>query len=123
MRESDPPGYRRVLADSGAHYSIFKIDGEHAMTALREMFPDGAANEMNFVLFSTSGVHGSYATIEDAMKDEPDDDGKWRVTFLIVQPRLVCMRYGNVRFGAEDVLFLKSLRATSRRVASKIGGA
>lgn len=36
--------------------------------ALRGMFPDAKADDMNFVLFSTSGVHGTYNTIEEAEK-------------------------------------------------------
>ncbi len=43
------------------HYSI---QGDLTLADLKGMFPDAKANEMNFVLFSTSGVHGSYATIE-----------------------------------------------------------
>lgn len=103
--------------DGAAHYSIFHTNHELAEDALRQMFPDGEANFMNFVLFSTSGVHGSYQTIEEAASDKENAD----VTFLIVQPRLVCLRYGNVTVTDKNVEYLKKLRASSLAVMSKIG--
>ena len=39
----------------GAHYNIWVISSG-GVEGLRKMFPDAKANEMNFVLFSTSGV-------------------------------------------------------------------
>jgi len=119
-----PEHYTKLRGDNyGAHYSIYRTAPALAEGALRKMFPDGEANEMNFVLFSTSGVHGSYMTIEDAhanvasaSEDEPTD-----VTFLIVQPRLVCLRYGNVTVTDENVEYLKKLRASSLAVVSTIG--
>lgn len=37
-----------------AHYSVMrKVLGVEGMDALRGMFPDAKANELNFVLFST----------------------------------------------------------------------
>lgn len=112
----------------GGHYSkpVKALSGV-GMEALRSMFPTGEANDMNFVLFSTSGVHGSYTTIEDH-EDKPmimDDDGEIlenKITFLIVQPRIVAMRYGNVSpKSPDDYEFLKRLRQTSWDVVSEIG--
>ena len=58
----------RLNPDS-VHYSVLRLSGgEGGMGALRAMFPNAVATEMNFVLFSTSGVHGSYELIEDAEK-------------------------------------------------------
>lgn len=89
------------------------------MQHLRDIFPDGQANEMNFMLFSTSGVHGSYCTIE---KVEKDPELRC-VTFLVVQPRIVRLSYGNCYpKTAEDFAFLKKLRASSREAMTKIGG-
>jgi hypothetical protein len=94
------------------------------MEALRQLFPDGEADEMNAVLFSTSGAHGTYLTIEDveqAMQDA-DYEGPHHVTFCVIQPRIVCMRYGNAEpRTAEDIEFLKKLRASSLRALSNIG--
>lgn len=98
-----------------AHYSVMKCV-VNEMTALREMFPDAKADNLNFVLFSTSGVHGTYMTIEDAEKEGTD------VTFVIVHPRLVSMRYGNVQPETpDDWTFLKTLRQSSWDVVKQIG--
>lgn len=85
---------------------------------MRELIPEGKADDLNFVLFSTSGVHGSYCSIEDA-EAEP----ALGVTFLIVQPRIVGVRYGNCEpRTTEDFAFLKALRASSREAVASIGG-
>lgn len=108
-----------------AHYSIFRLDdGAEGLEALRMMFPDGEANEMNFVLFSTSGVHGSYNTIEDAEAhlECEDEDSSGEVTFLIVHPRIVSLRYGNCTpQNKDDIEYLKQLRENSMKVIARIG--
>lgn len=103
---------------NGGHYSkpVPVLEGM-GMEALRTMFPDGEADALRFVLFSTSGVHGSYVTIEDS-----EATGLNEVTFVIVQPRVVAMRYGNVvPKSPEDYAYLKKLRQTSWDAVSKIG--
>lgn len=119
---------RQVLNKGCApYYSVFTTEGENGMAFLRELFPEGKADYMNFVLFSTSGVHGSYQTIEDAeaFLSAPtitDDTDNSRVTFLVVHPRIVCLKYGNCEpESAEDIEFLKSLRASSRDEMVKLG--
>lgn len=118
----------KARPDSG-HYSIMRkttdIDG---MDALRAMFPDAEANALNFVLFSTSGVHGTYNTIEEAERSlagEVDEDGDSlcdEVTFVIVHPRLVSMRYGVLNpKNQADIDYLKKLRASSHKAAAGIG--
>lgn len=108
-----------------AHYSIMKRNvGISGMVALRDMFPDAEANELNFVLFSTSGVHGTYNTIEKAESviNGEDNDGVTEVTFLIVHPRLVALRYGTCApRNMNDIEFLKTLRESSKEVVQSIG--
>ena len=78
------------------HYTLESLgDGDTSETAcsfdrLMEFFPSGA-DEMNWLFGSTSGVHGSYDTL-DSFWDA--GEGIW--TFVIVQPRRVTIRYGNV---------------------------
>lgn len=117
----------------GAHYNQFQIRG--GVPALRSFFPTGKADEMNFVLFSTSGVHGTYTTIEQIEEsltkygvnpsfdgdDWPDDYRGNELTVLIVQPRICCLRYGTVDVALEDIPFLKGLRASSAVEMVKIG--
>ena len=125
---ADSGPWRSVFKKSGAHYNIYscekRLDG---MDALREMFPRGA-NKLNVVLFSTSGVHGTYCTIEKAEQEwlsGVTEDGYIAlptVTFLIVHPRICCLRYGNCcPNSADDFAFLKRLRAESWAALAKIG--
>jgi len=113
------------------HYSVLKWEG--GVAALRDFFPGALADPMNFVLFSTSGVHGSYATIEDIEEslrkypdgppkgEEPNDWYGNKLTILIVQPRIVCMRYGTVEVELDDIQFLKDLRLSSQIAVNYIG--
>jgi hypothetical protein len=102
------------------YYSILKLEGD-GMEALRQMFPTATADYMNFVIFSTSGIHGHCGTIEEAEaelnSDIRDDDEEIEpsVTFLIVKPRIVTLQYGNCRpQDQDDIDFLKELRKTSK---------
>ena len=108
-----------ILQDSPdeQHYSIRHV--LYPITYLKKMFEHGP-DEMNFVLFSTSGVHGTYSTIEDEEKINSDE--RSGVTFLIVQPRLVALKYGNVIAETEeDIAFLKKLRKESLESVMTIG--
>lgn len=118
------------------HYDTKHLEG---MDDLRGMFADGKCNELNFVLFSTSGVHGSYTTIEeieasllkygenpaflndDNSYDVPEDYCGSELTALIVHPRLCVLRYGNVKVRLEDIPYLKRLRQSAWNVVQKIG--
>jgi hypothetical protein len=112
----------------GIHYSVMGVKhGVGGMTALRQIFPDAEADEMNVVLFSTSGIHGTYTSIEEAERVingilKPEDGYSSEVTFLIIHPRLVTLRYGicNPK-NQEDINYLKKLRVNSQAVLSKIG--
>lgn len=105
-----------------SEHPTFRCDDEDGMRLLRELFPDAThIDEMNLVMFSTSGVHGSYCTIEDAEADSPDERF---VTFLVVHPRQVRMRYGNcIPRTPEDIAYLKSLREASWAAMASIGRA
>jgi hypothetical protein len=120
----------------GNHYRVARLKGlsanENGTEALRATFPEGKADDRNFVLFSTSGMHGSYQTIEDVVnlpKDYVDkykeEGGVHDVTFLQVQISTehgVCLRYGNCQAETpEDIQYLKELRASSHRVMKAIG--
>jgi hypothetical protein len=109
--------------DDNPYYSVLALEGD-GMEALRQLFPEGEANELNAVLFSTSGVHGTYCLIEDVEEDMQREvrDGPRDVTFVVIQPRIVCMRYGNVEpRTADDIAFLKKLRGSSLRALATVG--
>lgn len=94
-------------------YEVVRLtDG---MDALRELFPDGEANDLNFVMFSTSGTHGSYSTIEEVAASLETDEPE-KLTVLVIQPRVVRMLYSSIEITADDVPFLLKLRESSKRV-------
>lgn len=98
------------------HYTNFSAK-HSTIEYLKKRFKDGP-DELNFVLFSTSGVHGTYNTIEDFENDVECN----HLTFLIVMPRVVSMVYGELNdLEKEDIPFLKKLREDSMKVISTIG--
>lgn len=123
--------FKSIHKADGGHYNIFAVKHYMEMEALRGIFVSGAADKYNQVLFSTSGIHGSFSTIEDVepwVGIEYDEDNPAHekysggVTFLIIQPRLVTLRFGvcNPK-NAEDIKFLKRLRQTSWEQFQEIG--
>jgi hypothetical protein len=105
--------------------TVIRLHG-NGMQALRELFPAGQANALNQVLFSTSGVHGSYDTIEDVECWQPDpeepDTPKPTLTFVVIHPRLLHLKYGQCSpQTADDFAFLRQLRASSGVALAKIG--
>lgn len=123
----------------GAHYNIWNIS-KGGVGGLRKIFGDPPkANEMNFALFSTSGVHGSYTTIEEIeesltkygpepefLKDEteasvPDDWTSSYLTVTVYHPRIIGVGYGNVEVTLEDIPFLQELRKSSWEAVQGIG--
>ena len=102
-------------------YNIFQYSPAEAMGMLKDLFPDARANEMNFCLFSASGIHGTYSTIEDA-EIEVSKGESAEITFLVIHPRVVALRYGNViAESQEDINFLRRLRASSLKAVRGIG--
>jgi hypothetical protein len=121
---------------SGGHYNIYAAKDGRGLDMLKRWFPDAKANEFNFVLFSTSGVHGTYTTIEQieigiakyginpdfGEEGWPDDYHGNELTFLLIQPRIVGMTYGTLAVCSQtDVDYLKTLRASSWEIVQQIG--
>jgi hypothetical protein len=140
FQPSEDDSRKSIFGKQGGHYNIYGTKPGMQMKLLREFFPDGEANEMNLVLFSTSGAHGTYITIEEVEEScqkygfdhetaEEDEDAAWPddrvgtdVTFLLIQPRIVSVTYGNVFVKSQaDIEFLKKLRASSWGWFQKIG--
>jgi hypothetical protein len=89
---------------------------------LHTMFPNGQVDEMNLILFSTSGTHGTPITIEDSEKEFNETGFAHTITFNIIKPRQVFMIYGDVLPTCqEDFDFLKDIRRKSSQIFSKIG--
>lgn len=104
------------------HYKIEAVKSDEGMGTLRSLFPEGKANELNFCFFSTSGVHGSYLTLEEIRKtsklEKSDEDFHEELTFLVLLPRMVSIVYGNcIPKTDSDFEFLKNLRESSKKAA------
>lgn len=135
FEQAEDINFKSVSGKRGGHYNNFYFKLGRAMAILREWFPDGEANEMNLVLFSTSGVHGTYTTIEEIemgltkygnnpsfdAEEWPEDYHGNELTVIILQPRLCTVRHGNATVTLADIPFLKKLRASSIAEFSKIG--
>jgi hypothetical protein len=118
--------WKSIHKQAGGHYNTFACKDHDGMTGLREFFPKGEADKFNQCLFSTSGIHGMYTTIEEVEAREVDEDTGETiflcVTFCIVQPRICTIRYGNcIPQTPEDFAFLKKLRQSSWDEFVKIG--
>lgn len=88
---------------------VERVPNDEGMGVLRKIFPEGVANALCFVLFSTSGIHGSYCTLEDLRAKRVDS-----VTFLVVKPRVLQLVYGNATPVMQgDMTFLMRLRESS----------
>lgn len=135
FERAEDENFKSVSGKTGGHYNNYGIKPGRGMAALRDFFPDGEANELNVCLFSTSGIHGTYTTIEEVeagLAKYGDDpmfpDGEWPedyhgndITVLIVQPRVCTLRHGNVEVTLADIPYLKKLRETSHKALLTIG--
>jgi hypothetical protein len=115
---------KSIFRKDGGHYNIFT---DINIEELKSIFPNGEANELNFVLFSTSGIHGTGSTIEEQVRrnslplDNEEYISQMTVDILIIHPRLVCIKFDTIDFTVEDVEYLKKLRDSSMKAIMKIG--
>jgi hypothetical protein len=110
------------------HYKVLKC--LYFIDDIKYLFPDGKANELNWLLCSTSGVHGTYTTLAEieAFYDNPEEVGlatwgeEWeekretyipKLTCLVIQPRIACIKYGEIVVPKEDISYIRELISSS----------
>ena len=111
---------------SHSHYSVCSLDD---IDDLKRIFPEGKCNTLNWFYLSTSGVHGSYTTLDDIEKgwdivkkegwDEEVDD--WPegycgrdITVGVLMPRMAKVIYGNIELETrDDIRWLRELLNSS----------
>lgn len=87
---------------------------------LKLIFPDGQADELNWCMLSTSGVHGTYTKLETIRayfsnpqgfveKQNGGEDFDPKVTVLVIKPREVSMLYGHIKVEEHDIEYLSNL--------------
>ena len=110
---------RAKECDHGAHYTIY---GFSSIDDLKRIFPEGKANDLNWFVASTSGVHGTYSTLDEIEKSihtpvseqKEDEYYPTELTCLIIMPRLVCLTYGCIEITKqEEIDYLRTLISSS----------
>ncbi len=71
---------------------------------------------MNWCFLSTSGVHGSYTTLDDLEFDEEyqkdcvDSEGNTTITAMVLHPRMCCILCGEMKINIHrDSEYLRKL--------------
>ncbi|AWC31028.1 hypothetical protein R6231_14390 [Bacillus cytotoxicus] len=86
---------------------------------LKNIFPDGEADERNWCVLSTSGVHGLYTTLDDLEQEYKNGNEDLNVTVLVIMPRLVSMLYGHINITIDDIPYLRKLVSSSLKYMCK----
>jgi hypothetical protein len=97
---------RRGWDKQHGYYMVKHIPGDDGMGTLRAIFDDTTDYTMNWLFLSTSGVHGSYTTLDDV---EVAEDGTFRITALVVKPRIVQAVYGTITAHVDDIPWLREV--------------
>ena len=93
-----------------------------SMREIRTIFPDGEADERNWLFVATGGYHGTHRGLNEAekvLRDAEDrysntmENGKTFVTVLVVHPRLCVLKYGEIQVNLEELKFLRKLVQSS----------
>lgn len=92
----------QVTSHYAVHESLKTIDD------VKAHFPDGKADARNWFVASTSGVHGTYDTLDDI---EYGKDGHFptHLTVLIIHPRTVVLKFGVIEVHQDDIAYLRGL--------------
>lgn len=101
-----------------SHYTVNETI--QTIDDLRAMFPSGEADELNWCFLSTSGVHGSYTSLDDIAAG-PDEDGYEDnyVTVLVVAPRMIRCNYGHIEISVHDIPWLRRLVSSTLEAVAK----
>lgn len=112
-----------LFQSMSTHYSIEGIRTDGMDYLLNFFNSDDIPDHLNLVFFSTEGIHGSATTIEDVEnRIRNNTEGSRDITFLILQPARVSVKYGVCTPVTMDhIHFLKRIRAASHEHISKIG--
>lgn len=117
----------RLLHGEGGHYSLVEIQSFKEIEGLE-------ADSLNWIFTGTSGVHGTSETAEDyldpsqytwigdnTVKDVNGEEYQPTITVLVIHPRLVCTRYGDIKVSKKDIEWLRKQEiATLKAIESKL---
>ena len=94
---------------------------------LKAHFQNNKANPMNLLMGSTSGIHGSYTTLNELADEETfskeyefDRSHDEAFTIIIIQPRVVRLTYGTIGIrNDEDIEYLRNLISQSVQIIAE----
>lgn len=102
-----PDIYAVVNERSSGYYQTFEI---RSMAAVRHLFTLPVDFTLNWLFCSTSGVHGSYLSIDSLERhwDDPEEiEPPHTITVLIVQPRTCRLYFGTIEVERADLPWLR----------------
>jgi hypothetical protein len=96
------------------YYKAIKLRGTTVKEALRPIFGEGTDYTLNWLFLSTSGVHGTYTTLDKNLAwDERQNviPHPWprEVTCLVVHPRTCTLRWGELQYDEDDETWLREV--------------
>lgn len=121
------PHYKVIDMEGDSVNGIYKrkYSNTEKWKNLHDLFERGV-DELNLIIGSTSGVHGTSFTLDDIEKhwditDEEDKNYYGRYfTYLAIQPRLCVLRYGNIEMRTiDDIKWMRQLITNSVYVLGK----
>ncbi|MCY4584281.1 MAG: hypothetical protein OXE50_16025 [Chloroflexi bacterium] len=99
------------------NYSTTEIldTNDKMWSTIKSIFPDNRADKMNWLLCSTSGIHGSYTTLDEIEKDPAFSEYPKFITILIIQPRRCHLFYtGELEIrDNKDITWLRNMIESS----------
>lgn len=101
------------------HYKYEKLD---SFKDVRDIFPKGKCNDLNWFFLGHGGVHGGYMTLPELERGTWEDGRPMEqltANCLIVHPRLVVIRAGEVGITREDLPFIRSLLESMKPVMNE----
>lgn len=107
----------KTYVKESAHYSIFEIENIDEIRTLfytdykGQPISEPTVNSMNLLIAGTSGVHGSGVSLDEVEQGWDDEEEGYghSVTLLVIHPRLVCLKYGDVEIEKSDIPWLRKV--------------
>ena len=92
--------------------TYYKIIGGLNMDIIRSVFGHELDYEMNWLILSTSGVHGTYTSLDNLESDPSqwDEDGYAMITAMIFQPRIIRVIFnGDLKITRDDIPYMREV--------------
>jgi len=110
LNYKDEKVYCRSCGKEYSQLQYYKSISGLTMDMIHAIFDDGPDYQLNWLLLSTSGIHGSYLTLDNLEADESLwQRGYANITAMVFQPRIVRAIYGEIIITRDDIDYLRSI--------------